>query len=62
MSTSFRCNALNLLRLARETTQVERKVRLLAMAQEWLSLADHERKVRRLVAETERLADKPAAD
>lgn len=62
MSARFRRNALNLFRLARETTQIERKLRLLAMAQEWVDLADHERKVRRLVAETDRLADKSHAE
>ena len=62
MSTNFRRNALNLFRLARETTQVERKIRLLAMAQEWLRLADHEQKVRRLAADTKRLAGRAGSD
>ena len=55
MTSDFRRKAIDLFRLAGATRQYERKVRLLALAQAWLTLANHEQRVRQLEVETERL-------
>jgi hypothetical protein len=58
--TDFRRRALDLFRLAKGTERRERKMRLFALAQAWLNLADHEQRVRQLEAETERLLNAEA--
>ena len=60
MGTDFRRRALDLFRLAKGTERRERKMRLLALAQAWLNLADHEQRVRQLEAETEHLLNAEA--
>ena len=57
MASDFRHLAVELFILARKTTHYQRKVNLLSLAQAWLNLADHERKVQELEAETESLSN-----
>ncbi len=54
MNKDFRGKALDAFREARATHRMERKMRLLALAEAWRNLADHEERVQRLEAEIER--------
>ena len=60
MGSDSRRKAWDLFRLAREAERSELRNRLLALAQLWLRLADHEQKVRQLAAEIERLSNTEA--
>jgi hypothetical protein len=46
MSSDFRRKALDVFRQSRETQELERKKRLILLAQAWLNLADHDARVR----------------
>ena len=61
LSNDSRWKALDLFRLARETERSELRNHLLALAQVWLNLADHEQKVHQLEADTERLLNTEAS-
>jgi hypothetical protein len=57
MGSNFRQKALDLFRLARETTKYERKLNLLNLAWACLSMANYEERVQQLGVETEGLTD-----
>ena len=57
MGSSFRRKALDLFRLARETSNYERKLNLLSLAQACLGMANYKERMQQLGVETERLTE-----